>query len=161
MQSEFERYRVFLCEYLHVNEIPHGKRTLWDHLVGTSDLLAKWGNSSPIVVAGLFHSIYGTQFFKTTAFPVQGRWIIKRLIGEEAESIVHVFCTSDRKDFLIHGGYRAINEIEMANLLEQSSYGFECTNAISDLVHRGDLTVGAKAAGVAYLSGLGGGEKIC
>lgn len=119
--------------------IKHSGRALLDHLKGTHDLLAAWGNTGEVCDAGLFHSIYGTNKFRTKPWPITDRETIRNLIGERAEWLVYVFCTTDRPRalfevtkigplwrmtdlrFLTPDLLRDLREIEAANLLEQGS----------------------------------------
>ena len=71
----------------------HGSsRTLLDHLVGVSEMLAKKDCSDDLCIAGLFHSIYGTSHFRPKMISMGERDNIKSLIGVEAENIVYQFC---------------------------------------------------------------------
>ena len=112
--------------------IKHSGRVLLDHLRGTHDLLWLWGNDADVCAAGLFHSIYGTNKFRTKAWPLADRDTIRNLIGKRAEHLVYEFCTVDRPAAFFDFGHRVISniptdvfrdllEIEAANLLEQGS----------------------------------------
>ncbi len=85
-------------------EHPHSGYWLYDHLVGTRDLLAEWGNRHHLVVAGLFHSIYGTQSYKITSVPLERRREVAECIGDQAEALAYVFCVSHRPDFFTQLG---------------------------------------------------------
>lgn len=111
------------------HDVRHSGRKLLDHLLGTHDLLNKWGNNDDVCKAGLFHSIYGTNKFRTKAWPLTDRETIRDLIGARSEWLVFLFCTLDRPsdffqedDFLEYtDALRDLREIEAANLLEQGS----------------------------------------
>lgn len=80
-------------------KVAHGKqRSLLDHLVGVYRLLSEWGASPAVREAGLFHSIYGTEQFRTAT--TRNRQPIIELIGEAAEAHVFAFATLDRRRFL-------------------------------------------------------------
>jgi len=122
---------------------PHSGRTLFDHLVGTHNLLRAWGNSSSICLGGLFHSIYGTNAFRHESLSEQDRPRLRDLIGDEAERLAWDFCHVDRPAAIIAAIHQALDrsaanpasilrstvepnwsslaEIEVANLLEQGS----------------------------------------
>ncbi len=92
----------------------------------TSDLsdTRGWGQSPAIIDAGLFHSIYGTSQFKHASFPIEGRHIIRHLIGTKAEELAFEFCTLDRRRFpwgtFLPPERRAqLYTIEAANLIDQ------------------------------------------
>ena len=46
---------------------------LLPHLMGTSALLAGWGARQAVVDAGLFHSVYGTEYFRTESVDASRR----------------------------------------------------------------------------------------
>src|SRR6185295_17698861 len=47
--------------------------------------------------AGLFHSIYSTDHYELKAFPLSRRGEVQQLIGDEAESLVFLFCMMRRE----------------------------------------------------------------
>lgn len=114
---------VFLSDYLNTDEISHSGRTLWHHLMGTANILREWGMPESVVLAGMYHSIYGTTQFRTSTFPIQGRHIIQRLIGVEAEELAFYFCVINRSKAPWttneHRLERELYTIEAANLIEQ------------------------------------------
>lgn len=140
-----DKYLVFLKQ--HTSELPHSGRSLLDHLIGTYDLLQEWGSWEHVSLAGLFHSIYGTQFYQRQAVPVENRQEVADLIGPQAEALAYMFCTEDRRHFLddpcLSEDVRSeLLEIEAANLLEQ---GGNITRALYRLL-QSNISVQAKAA---------------
>jgi len=122
------RYRQFLLD-AGTDKVRHSERTLFDHLCGTHNLLRMWGNEDDVCVAGLFHSIYGTNKFKHKAWPLSDRATIQGLIGLQAERLACRFGRADRPRAWFNGyehllppdDVRALREIEAANLLDQRS----------------------------------------
>src|SRR5579862_9782312 len=130
-----------LLRRYHADATEHSGRRLIDHLLGVYRLLEIWSNASDVCCAGLFHSIYGTNIFSHRSAPYADRAIVRAGIGERAERLAFLFCTSDRPvAFLeaalagstmladiVHGGANpvaaddlaALIEIEVANFLEQ------------------------------------------
>lgn len=137
-ESEQTRLLSFLRS-VNADACPHSGRYLLDHLTGTERLLAEWGCDDVVRRAGLFHSIYGTNAFKTASVSIRERSKIRNLIGKKAERLAYLFCVSQRPSALIdaceHGLLKnrysqeqiAISptelehllEIESANLIEQ------------------------------------------
>ena len=78
----------------------HTGRTLRDHLIGTFKLLHVWGNHHDVCVAGLFHSIYGTEVYTLSSAGLGERDTIRRAIGERAEELAYLFCACDRRHLL-------------------------------------------------------------
>ena len=93
--------RIRLLDSLPVQGIEHFGRPLKDHLVGTHDLLERWGCTEDVCLAGLFHSVYGTRTFRLVTMATLHRQHLRTLIGGYAESLVYIFCMSDRKKLLM------------------------------------------------------------
>lgn len=127
-------------EALQAHRVPHSARSLLEHLVGTHDILHSWNCAVPVCRAGMFHSIYGTNAFGFQRLDMQDRDLVIRMVGEEAEHLIYLFCVSDRLDaffeaidvrMLRHrytGAMLPVDEatarrlvaIECANLIEQN-----------------------------------------
>jgi hypothetical protein len=109
--------------------IPHSNRTFFEHLFNTSMILENLEVSDDVRSAGLFHSIYSTEYFKHDLHVSRER--IKELIGEYAENLVYEFCTlPNRFEALVSNskGYsdemvRDLLTIEGANLRDQNVGG--------------------------------------
>lgn len=95
--------------------IDHSDSTLFDHLYGVYTILKKMGASQEVCLAGLCHSVNGTQFFNHINLEID----LPALIGQEATEIVAKFS----------GDYRtspaAQNDLDMllleyANDIEQA-----------------------------------------
>lgn len=83
-----------LLDYLEsvgTDAIEHTHGTLRAHLRGTYDLLAGWGSPEPVCLAGLFHSVYGTEKFQITTIPLEERSGVRERIGTQAERLVHLY----------------------------------------------------------------------
>jgi hypothetical protein len=74
----------------------HSGRTLWAHLAGVHRILQVGKFADYVCAAGLFHSVYGTQAFKTVTIEKTRRAEVQQLIGEKAESLVMAFCELPR-----------------------------------------------------------------
>ena len=83
-----DQHREFLFS-LDAHKTQHSGRTLFEHLKGVHDLLRDWDNEEVVCLAGLFHSIYGTNTFKHQS--LQERERLTEMIGEHAELLVHLF----------------------------------------------------------------------
>lgn len=129
--------------HLGADEVDHHGRALTEHLLGTWRLLEEWRNPPSVASAGAFHSVYGTEEFKTKTLPLSKRSAIAALIGSEAEELVYLFCLADRRGFykqpdsgpfsvlLPANGerieidnriYASLLEIEAANIVEQAMH---------------------------------------
>lgn len=74
--------------------IPHSGASLLDHLVGVERVLDRWGYPKDVRLAGLFHSVYGTEGFPVAA--ATDREAVRALIGTRAEGLVQAFCAMSR-----------------------------------------------------------------
>jgi len=120
---------------LEANKIPHGDRTLYEHLCNTEDILRIARLPEEVQKAGLYHSIYGTSAFEHQT--TSDRESIKKVIGEYAEYLVWIFCNANRPfcwfcantiPFRNSNSVNVSNEelfhlrmIEAANLIDQQS----------------------------------------
>ena len=77
---------------LGCHKAPHGKGkyTLLEHLNSVSTILKRHDAPQYLQDAGLFHSVYGTTYFKPKM--TQDRETIRSLIGDKAENLVYLFC---------------------------------------------------------------------
>ena len=96
-----KRYIEYLIS-VGADQIPHRNSDLLTHSKNVSDMLRAYGRPEGEQVAGLFHSVYGTEFqqYKITI----PRDTIRSFIGEYSESIVNLFCTlNDRVHTILYG----------------------------------------------------------
>lgn len=84
---------------LGAGDFEHINGTLIDHLIGTQSLLKQWQASETLQDAGLYHAAYGTAGFSENLVSTSQRGAIARIIGEEAEEIVYLYCACDRDYF--------------------------------------------------------------
>jgi AraC-like DNA-binding protein len=125
------------------NMTSHSGRTLLEHLIGTWRLMHNAGLRDALCLAGLFHSVYGTNAFRTITVSRQERAAVRQLIGTEAEVLAWIFGNIPRPRVLISAlstdgeialtrqlkerfvdcvtpsTVRDLQAIECANLLEQ------------------------------------------
>lgn len=122
----FENEIKFLRD-IDTDKLPHTGRNLLEHLIGVSNLLKEYGRDKVEQKAGLFHSIYGTEYYKDSKKLNIDRQQIKDLIGEEAEEIVNIFCNLNNRTKTILEGklqepYKTqLRWLEYTNLKEQNS----------------------------------------
>ncbi len=74
----------------------HSGHTLWQHLVGVHNILQTSKFPEYLCLAGLFHSVYGTQVFKKVTVDKSQRVQVQALLGEQAENLVMAFCELPR-----------------------------------------------------------------
>lgn len=94
---------VAYLEALGMRSIPHGSRqadlsagTFMDHLVGVEAAMRVWELPETLCMAGLFHSVYGTQGYGYYTLPLSQRAKVVELIGARGEAAVFYNCVMDR-----------------------------------------------------------------
>jgi hypothetical protein len=105
--------------------VKHSGRTLFDHLVGTYALLKQRKAPEYVCLAGLFHSIYGTNIFRHQAVPFTDRVEIIELIGPLAERLAFIFSSCNRPSALVEAvkdgpPYRVVNRLDMKTIMPLS-----------------------------------------
>lgn len=94
METNLKNLYAFL-KGLGADKIKHSRNnTLLDHLWATYLLLKRRNKPEYVALAGAFHSVYGTVFFKHVL--TIDRELIRSLIGEQAERLVYEFSITDR-----------------------------------------------------------------
>ena len=77
-------------EAIGTGNVIHNSGDLFgDHLRSVQRVLKEWGEDEELQLAGLFHSIYGTEGFQDFQLSFDRRDDIKKLIGEVAGSKPH------------------------------------------------------------------------
>ncbi|KIW59684.1 hypothetical protein PV05_04119 [Exophiala xenobiotica] len=106
----------------------HGKtKTFYQHLLNVYTYLKDHGAPEEVCDAGLFHSIYGTESYKFQDDRIT-REVVRGFIGDYAEELVHIFCTTkDRFNVIVHNTMelstrqaRDLCAIEFANKWDQN-----------------------------------------
>ncbi|KST70374.1 DUF6817 domain-containing protein [Mastigocoleus testarum] len=81
------------------DKISHSKRTFYEHLIATGDLLKEWGCDENVCLAGYFHSFYGTEGVANTLyiFNFADREKLQYEVGEKAEYLVFLYCIAKNR----------------------------------------------------------------
>jgi hypothetical protein len=116
----------------------HG-RNLFEHFLGTQNLLERWGATEEVCSAGLFHAVYGTDRYKLKLLDTGQRAAVRELIGERAERLVFLFSNLRRPQELLEAAsdpsagweLTSLIEIECANMVDQTR-GSSCDRLIAD-----------------------------
>ena len=83
--------KIDFLKQLGCNECMHGTDTLLHHLIGTRTLLREWGAKEYVQDAGLYHSVYGTEYFQPNLNVTRDQ--VREIIGIDAERLVDLFCS--------------------------------------------------------------------
>jgi Domain of unknown function (DUF6817)/2OG-Fe(II) oxygenase superfamily len=79
------------------HETHHSGKDLLKHLTNTYRILRRWGCPEYLCVAGLFHSVYGTEAFRHAMFGLRQRQLIRDRIGPDAEHAAYLYCVATRR----------------------------------------------------------------
>ncbi|MER5727280.1 DUF6817 domain-containing protein [Streptomyces sp. NPDC002138] len=88
---------IALLRTLGADEIGHPGGTLLVHLQRVQGRLALWGARPALRLAGLCHAVYGTDGFPRALLSPYNRPHIAEVIGAEAEALVYLYASCDRK----------------------------------------------------------------
>ncbi|MGW4565830.1 DUF6817 domain-containing protein [Streptomyces sp. NPDC004561] len=100
---------VVLLREFGAESIAHPGGTLLAHLQRVQARLATWKARPALQLAGLCHAFYGTDGFPTALLPLDRRNDLAAVIGTEAEAIVYLYASCDRK-----ATYPALNQADAA-----------------------------------------------
>ncbi|WUB90529.1 hypothetical protein OG812_00075 [Streptomyces sp. NBC_00566] len=100
---------VTLLREFGADTIAHPGGTLLTHLQRVQARLATWKARPALQLAGLCHAFYGTDGFPTALLPLDRRDDLAAVIGAEAEAIVYLYASCDRK-----ATYPALNQADAA-----------------------------------------------
>ena len=85
--------KIDFLKQLGSDKFKHRNQSLLEHLIGVRDILKKWEAPEYVQDGGLFHSVYGTTYFKPQM--TTDRDAVRYLIGEKAEELAYWFCFLD------------------------------------------------------------------
>lgn len=116
--------KAFLFIKKITENLGHGDKTLFEHLYNTYRFLDNHSKLPSFVAkAGLFHSIYGTDYYHESKQLNISRYTVRELIGEEAENLVYQFCTmKNREEQIIKGDNMWLKMLELSNYRDQMHY---------------------------------------
>lgn len=103
MTKDASRYdmAVMFLKSLGAGKVSHAaERSLLAHLTAVFDVLHTWGHPHHIALAGLMHSIYGTDAFTHACLPPDKRDDVRAVIGDDAERLAYLFSALEREPFL-------------------------------------------------------------
>src|SRR5262245_35704421 len=95
MAATFRELTDFLTP-LGIEQIAHTQKHYLAHLISGFNLMPRGGCDEELCVAGLFHSIYGTEKFQGFKLTLDRRAELVQLIGRRAERLAYWNCLMDR-----------------------------------------------------------------
>jgi hypothetical protein len=97
-KEKFDR-RDELSDFLlsiGVDKISHSGRSIYDHLLGTYDIIKKENGDEKIALIGGLHCVYGTYRFNHKTIDLDSGFVSDHF-GDEIDTFVRKFGTMDRK----------------------------------------------------------------
>lgn len=88
---------LHFLEQLGARERVHTGRTFLSHCLAVGNLLASWDCTDDVCVAGICHSLYGTEVSRAAPLGLDRRSELRAIIGEQAEQIAYLNCAMDRR----------------------------------------------------------------
>jgi 2OG-Fe(II) oxygenase superfamily len=127
LESEDPRF-IFLRE--HTESSAHSGKTFYQHLKNVYQFLKQNHEREEVCFAGLYHSVYGTEFYKYDS-DAMTRDKVREMIGEYAEELAYIFCnTQNRRESFLNNTIGLTTQqqidlckIEYANLIDQNENG--------------------------------------
>ena len=105
----------------------HGSGDYVSHCFEVYNILKQWRCDEDVCLAGLYHSIYSTEFYNVESLVTREK--LKEVIGINSESLVNAYCTLPDRDITILRNYlkdkkdnfsKHLKLIAHANLLSQT-----------------------------------------
>jgi hypothetical protein len=98
----------------------HHVGSLAEHLQRTERILRAWGGREALCLAGLYHSVYGSEGITGALVPLDARGAVVRIIGAEAEALVYRFGACARDVF--HPRIGTVDELRFADRFTGDEY---------------------------------------
>lgn len=115
-------------------DVPHSGSNLTNHLLGVHSLMLQTNAPEYLCLAGLFHSIYGTEYFHYDK-PIN-RKFVRDYIGKEAEELVFLFChLTDRDETILKSENKDLIYLGLINLVE-TYYADRSDKDVFDMMNR-------------------------
>jgi hypothetical protein len=127
MDTNLSEKEYNACQELFkkTHNIDHSQASFFGHLYNTFYILKRIGASEITCLAGLYHAVYGTEYFNLGMIFEESEVI--DLIGEESSKLIKYFSHDDRNSVILDNSLNldkktllSLIEILYANYLEQS-----------------------------------------
>ena len=116
INDKYKKCIDFLYEK-NCHNIKHSNSNFLSHLINTFNILKKWKQHEDLCFAGMFHSIYGNEFFNANLKITREE--IKSLIGDNSENLVFKF-TNSKRDLIYNSEDKDLIILCAANEYEQN-----------------------------------------
>ena len=128
MSPTFKQLTNYFRE-IGADDIAHTQKGYLSHAIGVYNDLKRWGYNEEFARAGLFHSIYGTEYFQGFTLSLDRRHEIAELVGERVEWLCYLNCCIAREHFdrevLKHKGPYTIRDRFTDGIVELADQDFD------------------------------------
>ena len=130
-----------LLDYQILTEnIIYGDNSFYEHDRNVFDILKSLNLNDDVCLAGLYHSTYGTEVFKSNSNKIQN--YVANKIGSYAESLVTDFCSIENRDnTVLEGSNKDLQYITYANLISRLQLN-ETNENLKTLIKKYELRLG-------------------
>ena len=87
-RADLEPDAKMLMLNAQLEKVPHAVTTCMEHFIGVHDLLKAWGHPDAVALIGLFHAVYGTEYFVLDLLDYRrsaDRYRVQSVVGEKTE----------------------------------------------------------------------------
>ena len=88
---------IDFLESLGASARAHTGRTFLEHCLAVGNILAGWDCRDDVCLAGVCHSIYGTETSRVSALGLDRRDQLRAITGDAAEELAYLNCAIDRR----------------------------------------------------------------
>jgi hypothetical protein len=102
-KADLEADAKMLMLDAQLEKVPHAVTTCMEHFIGVHDLLKAWGHPDAIALVGLFHAIYGTEYFVLDLLDYRrsaDRHRVQSVVGEKTERWIVQYGLMLSRDFV-------------------------------------------------------------
>ncbi|KAG2306319.1 hypothetical protein Bca4012_084649 [Brassica carinata] len=131
----------------------HKHGSFLHHLIDVYKILKLWKAPESVCLCGLFHSAYSNSYVNLAIFdPSTGRDVVRGHVGEDAESLIHLFCVIPRQTLIHDELLFKYSDLELVEHLELSEVSLR--NAKEEGVFDGEEAWRKKLNGLVPESGV-------
>ncbi|KAJ0264530.1 Uncharacterized protein HA466_0028630 [Hirschfeldia incana] len=112
---------ISVLKSVGAGECWHKHGSFLHHLVDVYKILKLWKAPESVCLCGLFHSAYSNSYVNLAIFdPSTSRDVVRGHVGEDAESLIHLFCVIPRQTLIHDELLFKYSDLELAEHLERS-----------------------------------------
>lgn len=144
---------IAVLKSVGAGECWHKHGSFLHHLIDVYKILKLWKAPESVCLCGLFHSAYSNSYVNLAIFdPSTGRDVVRGHVGEDAESLIHLFCVIPRQTLIHDELLFKYSDLELVEHLELSEVSLR--NAKEEGVFDGEEAWRKKLNGLVPESGV-------